>query len=72
MPGTSLANLRRQRVRIDRVLDRLEPQIAGYRAKLARIEAHIQELAPELPLAWRFRKPNPYFARGELTRLALF
>ena len=54
-----------------RVLDRLEPQVKVYRAKLARIEAGIRELAPELPVAGRFRKPNPHFARGELTRLAL-
>jgi hypothetical protein len=58
-------------VRVHRVLDRLEPQVEAYRAKLARIEARIHELAPELPLAGRFRKPNPHFARGELTRLAL-
>ena len=68
---TTLANLRRQRVRVHRVLDRLEPQVEAYRAKLVRIEASIRELAPELPLAGRFRKPNPHFARGELTRLAL-
>jgi hypothetical protein len=29
------------------------------------------ELAPELELPPRFRKPNPVFARGELPRLAL-
>lgn len=31
----------------------------------------IREIAPELELPPRFRKPNPVFARTELTRLAL-
>jgi hypothetical protein len=50
---------------------RLEPLLAGYVAKLAEIEAEIQELAPELWLNPRRYKPDPVFARGELTRFAL-
>jgi hypothetical protein len=71
MPEKEITRLRRKRVRIHRALDRLEPLIAGYRAKLARVEARIQEIAPELPLSGRRRSPDPHFARGELTRLAL-
>lgn len=71
MPEKEITKLRRKRIRIHRALDRLEPLVAGYRAKLARIEARIQEIAPELPLSGRRRTPNPHFARGELTRLAL-
>jgi hypothetical protein len=68
---SELTKLRRKRSRIHRVLDRLEPLLAGYRAKLADTEARIHELAPELALQSRHRRPNPIFARGELTRLAL-
>ncbi len=71
MPRQELADLRRKGVRIHRALNRLEPLVAGYHAKLARIEARIHEIAPELPLSGRRRSPDPHFARGELTRLVL-
>jgi hypothetical protein len=37
------------------------------------VEARIQEMAPELqpPTRHRTYQPNPYFARGELPRVAL-
>jgi hypothetical protein len=73
MVDPPLQKLRAQRIRIHRQLDKLEPLLAGYRAKLAGVEARIQELAPELPLPTRHRtyQPNPYFDRGELPRVAL-
>jgi hypothetical protein len=52
-------------------IDQLEPQLAGYRAKLADLEARIHDLAPELNLPPRRYSPNPHFARGELPRLAM-
>ena len=64
-------NLRRARARVHRVLDRLEPLAAGYREKLARLEAEIKAIAPELDLPHRRREPNPDFARGELPRIAM-
>ena len=63
--------LRSKRARIHRALERLEPLVAGYREKLARIEAEIQAIAPELNLPSRRYKPNPNFARGELPRIAV-
>lgn len=45
--------------------------VARYREKLDRINADIQAIAPELNLPPRRYKPNPYFARGELPRIAL-
>lgn len=71
MREKELTKLRRARIRVHRQLDRLEPLVAGYRAKIARNEARIQEIAPELPLAGRHREPNPVFGRAELPRLAL-
>ena len=71
MPNTELANLRATRLRIHRHLVRLEPMVADYRDRLQRVEARIQEIAPELWLSPRFHKPNSVFARGELTRFAL-
>src|SRR5277367_1371992 len=69
----SLGNLRRARIRIHRQLDKLEPMLAAYHFKLAHVEAQIEAMAPELPLPTRHRtyQPNPYFARGELPRVAL-
>ena len=61
----------RARARVHRVLERLEPMVAGYREKLAGIEAEIQAIAPELTLPPRRYKPNPHFARGELPRIAM-
>ena len=73
MANPELTALRSKRIRIHRQLDKLEPLLASYRAKLAYIEAQIQEIAPELPLPTRHRtyQPNPYFARGELPRVAM-
>jgi hypothetical protein len=71
MPDTVLANLRRARVRVHGQLNKLEPMVEGYRAKLADIEARIQAIAPDLFIQPRRYKPNPIFARGELTRFAL-
>ena len=45
--------------------------VAGYREKLAGIEAEIQAIAPELNLPPRRYKSNPHFARGELPRIAM-
>jgi hypothetical protein len=71
MPDTELANLRRARVRVHAQLNKLEPMVEGYRAKLAVLEARIQAIAPDLFIQPRRYKPNPIFARGELTRFAL-
>ena len=68
---TDLEKLRRTRSQIHRQLDKLEPLLAGYRAKLAEVEAGIRAIAPELDIPKRFREPNPVFARGELPRVAM-
>lgn len=68
---SELANLRRARVRCHKQLKQTEALLAGYRAKLAEIEAKIYAIAPEIDLPFRFHKPNPVFARGEMTRLVL-
>lgn len=52
-------------------LAKLEPLVAGYHSKLARIDAGIQELDPQLLLPPRRYRKNPYFERGELPRLAM-
>ena len=66
-----LEYLRRSRSQIHRQLDKLEPLLAGYQAKLAEVEAGIRAIAPELDIPKRFRNPNPIFRRGELPRLAM-
>ena len=71
MPQSYLARLRRKRARLHIQLNKLEPIVAGYREKLAATEAAIQRIAPELNLPPRRYRPNPYFKRGELPRLAL-
>jgi hypothetical protein len=71
MPETLLARLRRQRRRICAQLRKFEPLVADYQAKLARIEARMQELDPQLWVPPRHYRPNPVFARGELPRLAM-
>jgi hypothetical protein len=73
MVDPPLTKLRRARIRIHKQLDKLEPMLAAYHFKLAHIKAQIQALAPELPLPARHRtyRPNPYFARGELPRVAM-
>jgi hypothetical protein len=49
----------------------LEPLVADYQAKLARVDAKIQELDPQLWMPPRHYRPNPVFARGELPRIAM-
>ena len=71
MPEKPLTKLRRARRRVVAQLRKLEPLVAGYQAKLATIDAKIQELDPRLPIPPRHYKPNPVFARGELPRLAM-
>lgn len=71
MPEKPLTKLRRARRCVVANLRRLEPLVAGYQAKLARLDAQIQELDPRLPLPPRHYKPNPVFARGELPRLVM-
>jgi hypothetical protein len=71
MSFSELANLRRARVRVHAQLNKLEPQVASYRAKLADLESRIQAIAPDLFIQPRRYKPNPVFARGEMTRMAL-
>ena len=71
MPESDLARLRKARRRIHRQLDKLEPMLAGYKVKLAAINAAIHVLDPELWLPPRRYQPNPIFARNELPRLAL-
>jgi hypothetical protein len=68
---SELANLRHVRLYTHKQLDRYEPLVARLRAKLAETEAAIQALAPELPLSHRRHAPNPIFARGEMSRMAL-
>lgn len=64
---TDLEKLRRTRSQIHRQLDKLEPLLAGYQAKLAEVEAGIRAIAPELDIPKRFRD----FRRGELPRFAM-
>lgn len=71
MANPELTNLRRARSRGDFRLKQAEELAEGYRTKLADLEARIQVIPPDLQLPIRFRKPNPVFAKGELTRLAL-
>jgi hypothetical protein len=71
MPDRTLANLRRKRVYIHKQLDRWEPLVARLRASLAETEAAIQAIRPELQLHPRRYGRNPYFARGELPRVAM-
>jgi hypothetical protein len=71
MPDKPLTRLRRQRRRVIAQLAKLEPLAASYRDKLARIEARIQELDPQLWMPPRHYRPNPVFARGELPRIAM-
>ena len=66
-----LANLRRARSRCHFRLKQAEDLAQSYRDKLADLESRIRAIAPELELPVRFRRPNPVFARTELTRLAL-
>lgn len=45
--------------------------MARLRAHLSEVEAAIYAIAPEIDLPLRFRKPNPIFARGEMSRYVL-
>jgi hypothetical protein len=69
--STNLATLRRRRLYIHRQLDRYEPLVARLRESLAECEAAMQAIDPRLFLPPRRYAANPYFARGELPRLAL-
>ena len=71
MKDTDLTKLRRARTRCHLALKQAETLAQGYRDKLADLEARIHAIAPDLKLPPRFHKPNPYFARGELRRLAI-
>src|SRR5580658_7031723 len=71
MKDSDLTKLRRARTRSHKALKQAEEHAEGYRAKLADLEARIQAIAPGLKLPPRFHRPNPYFARGELRRLAI-
>ena len=71
MSDRTLANLRRARIRCHKSLKQAEAQVDRYKVNLAEIEAAIYEIAPELDLPLRFCKPNPIFARGEMSRLVL-
>jgi len=71
MGDSELTKLRRARTRCHKALKQSEELAEGYRAKLADLEAHIQAIAPDLKLPARFHRPNPYFVRGELRRLAI-
>jgi hypothetical protein len=68
---SDLTNLRRARTRCHNALKQAEELAEGYRAKLVDLEARIQAIAPDLKLPARFHRPNPYFVRGELRRLAI-
>jgi hypothetical protein len=67
---TPLAKLYRARLRAQRQIAKLEPQLEGYRSKLADIEAKIIKLDGLLFLPPK-RWANPYFKPGELPRIAL-
>lgn len=69
--STNLTTLRRRRIYIHRQLDRYEPLVARLRENLAECEAAMLAIDPRLFLPPRRYKDNPYFARGELPRLAL-
>jgi len=71
MKDSDLTKLRRARTRCHKALKQAEELAEGYRAKLAGLEARIQAIAPDLKLPPRFHRPNPYFVRGELRRLAI-
>lgn len=70
MVDTPLGKLYRARLRAQRQIAKLEPQLEGYLAKLAEVEAKIVLLDGLLFLPPR-RRANPYFKPGELPRIAL-
>jgi hypothetical protein len=70
MVATTLAKLYAARLRAQRQIAKLEPQLIGYRAHLAEIEAKIIKRDGLLFLP-HHRRFNPYFKHGELPRIAL-
>ena len=68
--ATELAKLYRARLRAQRQIAKMEPQLDDYRAKLAAIEAKIIRLDGLLFLPPK-RYANPHFKPGELPRIAL-
>ena len=71
MPEPQITKLRRARIRCHKSLKQAEAQVARLRAHLSEIEAAIYAIASEIDLPLRFRKPNPIFARGEMSRYVL-
>jgi hypothetical protein len=71
MPESELTKLRRGRLRVHRQLGKLEPMVAAYQEKLAKINARIQVISPELDLPHRAYRKNPLFERKELPRLVM-
>ncbi|HET9146831.1 MAG TPA: hypothetical protein VFN77_02155 [Acetobacteraceae bacterium] len=71
MPETEITKLRRARIRCHKSLKQAEVQVERFQTKLAEIEAAIYAIAPEIDLPLRFRKSNPIFARGEMSRYVL-
>jgi hypothetical protein len=66
-----LANLRCARIRCHKKLRQTEALLAGYKTKLAEIEAAIYAIAPDLQLPLQHRQYNQVFKRGEYTRIVL-
>ena len=59
MKDSDLTKLRRARTRCHKALKQAEELAAGYRTKLADLEARIQAIAPDLKLPARFHDPIP-------------
>jgi len=50
---------------------KVEPMVADYHAKLAKVEPAVLAIDPQLWLPPRRHKPNPVFKRQELSRLVM-
>ena len=70
MSDTQLGKLYRARLRAQRQIAKLEPQLEGYRKHLAEVEAKIIKLDGLLFLP-PHRRANPFFKPGELPRIAM-
>lgn len=70
MPDSDLGRLYHARLRAQRRITKLQPELEGYRTKLAEIEAKIIKRDGLLFLP-HHRRFNPYFKHGELPRIAL-
>lgn len=70
MADTPLGKLYRARLRAQRQIAKLEPQLDGYRTHLAEVEAKIIKLDGLLFLP-PHRRANPFFKPGELPRIAM-